>query len=116
MLTALLIAFPLLASIVVFLTKGQAARNITLAATIIEFIISIIALVQFRNDPNAASLSMNCEWVKSFGINFAVTLDGLGILLVLLTTFLLPLIVLSSYNNTYENAHSFYGLVLTMQA
>ncbi len=116
MLTALLIAFPLIASIVVFLSKGQTARNITLAATIIEFIISMVALAQFKNDPNAASLTMNCTWVKSFGIHFAVTLDGLGILLVLLTTFLLPLIVLSSYNTNYENPHSFYGLILTMQA
>jgi NADH-quinone oxidoreductase subunit M len=116
MLTALLIAFPLLAAVMVFFLKGNTARNITLGATVIEFVLALVALAQFKNDPGSSLLHMDCAWVASLGIHFAVSLDGLGILLVLLTTFLLPLIVLSSFKNTYQNSSSFYGLMLIMQA
>jgi NADH-quinone oxidoreductase subunit M len=36
-------------------------------------------------------------------------------LMVLLTTFLMPLIILSSFNTSYEKPNSFYGLILLMQ-
>jgi len=41
--------------------------------------------------------------------------DALSLLMVLLTTFLVPLIILSSFNTNYEKPHSFYGLILMMQ-
>jgi NADH-quinone oxidoreductase subunit M len=115
MLTALLIGFPLLAAFLVFFTRGNTARNLALSSSVIEFIISLIALYQFRHNPASASLSFNCVWVQSLGIHFSVALDSLSILLVLLTTFLVPLIILTSYSNTYLNAHNFYGLILIMQ-
>ncbi len=116
MLTVLLIAFPLLAGLLVFFLRGNAARNMALAATLIEFLLSLGALAQYRLNPASGLLAMDCTWVASLGIHFSVNMDGLALLLVLLTTFLLPLIVLSSYKNTYENAHSFYALMLSMQA
>ena len=58
---------------------------------------------------------LNCTWVESLGIHFAVGLDALSMLLVLLTTFLIPLIILSSFKNEYEKPNSFYGLILIMQ-
>jgi NADH-quinone oxidoreductase subunit M len=115
MLTALLIGFPLLAAFMVFFTKGTAARNLTLAASVIEFVISLGALYIFKNDPSSSLLVFDCVWIKSLGIHFSVAVDGLSILMVLLTTFLVPLIVLSSFKNTYQNVQNFYGLILVMQ-
>lgn len=115
MLTALLIGFPLLAALLVFFVKGNAARNLALGASVIEFIISLVALYQYKCDPSAACLSFDHVWVQSLGIHFSVALDGLSILLVLLTTFLVPLIILTSFKNTYSNAQNFYGLILIMQ-
>jgi len=115
MLTALLIGFPLLAALLVFFTRGNGARNLALAASIVEFIISLAALYQFRNNPGSALLRFDCVWVQSLGIHFSVMIDGLSILMVLLTTFLVPLIILTSYSNTYTNSQNFYGLMLLMQ-
>jgi NADH-quinone oxidoreductase subunit M len=44
-----------------------------------------------------------------------VSVDALSMLMVLLTTFLVPLIILSSFNTSYEKPNSFYGLILLMQ-
>ncbi len=115
MLTALLIGFPLLAALLVFFVRGNAARNLALGFSIIEFVISIVALLQFKSNPDAASLKVDWTWVQSMGIHFSAGIDGLSILMVLLTTFLVPLIILSSFKNTYSNAHNFYGLMLIMQ-
>ncbi len=115
MLTALLIGFPLLASLLVFSLKGKAARNMALGSSIVEFALSLMALHQYKSNTSATMLTFDRSWIHSLGIHFSVGIDGLAILMVLLTTFLVPLIILSSFKNEYSNAGSFYGLILLMQ-
>lgn len=115
MLAILLIGFPLLAALLVFLVKGNAARNIALGFSIIELAISLAAWTQFNHNPDSALLSASYAWVHNFGIRFAVSINGLSLLLVLLTTFLVPLIILSSFGTSYSKPQNFYGLVLLMQ-
>lgn len=115
MLTALLIFFPLLAALLVFFSKGNTARNLALGFSVIEFVLALAAFFLFKHNPDNALLAFNQPWVQSLGIHFSVGIDGLSLLMVLLTTFLVPLIILSSFHNTYENAHNFYGLILVMQ-
>lgn len=115
MLTVLLIGFPLLAALLVYMVKGNSSRNIALGLSVIEFAISVFAFCQYKLNPDSAMLSFNHDWVRSLGISFSVSLDSISLLLVMLTTFLVPLIILSSYKNTYENPSSFYALILFMQ-
>ncbi len=115
MLVGLLIIVPLIAGLLVFGTKGKASRNIALGFSLVEFALSIVAFFQYKHNPASADLVLNCTWVESLGIHFAVGLDALSMLLVLLTTFLIPLIILSSFKNEYEKPNSFYGLILIMQ-
>jgi NADH-quinone oxidoreductase subunit M len=115
MLVGLLIIVPLIAGLLVFGTKGKASRNVALIFSLIEFALSLVAFVQYKHNPASADLVLNCTWVESLGIHFAVGLDALSLLLVLLTTFLIPLIILSSFKNEHEKPNSFYGLILIMQ-
>ncbi len=115
MLVGLLIIVPLIAGLLVFGTKGKASRNVALGFSLIEFALSLVAFVQYKHNPASADLVLNCTWVESLGIHFAVGLDALSLLLVLLTTFLIPLIILSSFKNEYDKPNSFYGLILIMQ-
>jgi NADH-quinone oxidoreductase subunit M len=115
MLTVLLILFPLLSGLLVFFLKGSFARNIALTLSVIEFCIAFGSFFMFKHNPGHQALSFNHFWVKSLGINFSFAIDGMGLLMVLLTTFLVPLIILSSFKNQYNNPNSFYGLILLMQ-
>lgn len=115
MLSVLLIGIPLFAALVVFFTRKDLSRNLSLGFSIIEFIVSLYALYIYQCDPASPLLSFNITWVESLGIHFAVALDGLSILMVLLTTFLVPLIILTSFKNLYHNVHNFYGLIMVMQ-
>ena len=115
MLVGLLIIVPLIASLLVFFTKGNTSRTVALGLSVVEFILSLVVLFQFKHNPDSQNLILNCAWVESLGIHFAVSIDALSMLMVLLTTFLLPLIILSSFNTTFEKPNSFYGLILLMQ-
>ena len=115
MLVGLLIIVPLIASLLVFFTKGNASKTVALGLSVVEFILSLLVLFQYKHNPDSANLVLNCPWVESLGIHFAVSIDALSMLMVLLTTFLVPLIILSSFNTSYEKPNSFYGLILLMQ-
>ena len=115
MLVGLLIILPLLASLLVFAIKGNASKTVALGLSVVEFILSLVVLFQYKHNPDSSNLSLNCPWVQSLGIHFAVSIDALSMLMVLLTTFLIPLIILSSFNTSYEKPNSFYGLILLMQ-
>lgn len=115
MLTGLLIIVPLIAAFLVFMTKGKSSRTIALGLSVVEFALSILAFIQYQHNPLSKELSLNCTWVESMGIHFAVGLDGISMLLVLLTTFLVPLIILSSFQTEHERPNTFYGLILFMQ-
>ena len=115
MLLALLIFFPLLAAAVVGFSGNFNAKKIALAASVIELGIFVSAALQF--EPNAGrQFLINEPWVDSLGISFKVGMDGISLLLILLTTFLVPLIILSSFNHEYKSAGLFYALILIMQS
>jgi NADH-quinone oxidoreductase subunit M len=115
MLAALLLIIPLLTAAAAFMMKGVNSRGLAFAGSIAGFILAISAFVVFKNDPSSELLRVDIPWIASFGIRFSVAINGLSLLLVLLTAFLVPLIILSSYRNTFNSPGGFYGLILVMQ-
>jgi NADH-quinone oxidoreductase subunit M len=114
MMTVLLIFFPLAASLLLFATQSKAAKSIALGASLIEFAISLFVIFSFNKDLGS-QFQFDIPWISSLGIHFAVGIDGISLLLVLLTTLLVPFIILSSDSSRYNKPYNFYGLVLMMQ-
>lgn len=114
MLTALLIFWPLLAALLVLAVKSPQVRNLSLVAALLELFFSIIVAVQFIPDASTQFV-IDLPWIESLGIRFHAGIDGISLLLVLLTTVLTPFIILSSYKQQYEKANAFYSLVLFME-
>lgn len=114
MITLLLIFFPLVAGLLLLFVKGPQVKTLALGAAILEFAIAVFALTQFHQDATT-QFESNCVWVQSLGINFHVGIDGISMLLVLLTTFLVPVIILTSLKTDYKNPSAFYSLILIMQ-
>lgn len=114
MITLLLIFFPLLASILMLLIKGEQVKKIAMAFAVIEFAIALFAVSQYQHNA-LTQFEFNAPWIKSLGINFHVGMDGISLLMILLTTFLVPIIILTSFKNNYKNTSAFYALILAMQ-
>lgn len=114
MLTLLLIFFPLAAAFLIFILRSKHSNVIALCAAVVELVISILAVISFKNG-DLGNLRANYYWIESIGLNFYVAVDGISLLLVLLTTVLVPFIILSSFGRTFSKPSTFYGLILIMQ-
>ncbi|UOQ54711.1 complex I subunit 4 family protein [Hymenobacter cellulosivorans] len=122
MLTAFLLFFPVAAALLLHFAKGNAARVMALGAALVEFAVAVFAAITAasgmtpgNSEAAYSSFAVNIPWIASAGINFHIGMDGLSLLLVLLTTFLVPLIILASFRHDYPNASAFYALILFMQ-
>lgn len=114
MLTAFLVFFPLAAALLLHFAKGSAARSLALGASLIELVAAALAAFTFVRTGSIAGVDLN--WIPSAGITFHLGIDGLSLCLVLLTTFLVPIILLTAFRHEeYENSGAFYALVLFMQ-
>ncbi len=115
MITALLILIPFLGGLAALAIGGKTARIIAIAASIITLGLAKYAVWTFDSQAGK-QFATNLPWIKSLGVNFHVGMDGISILLVVLTAFLVPIILISVKENTYSNPALFYGLTLIMES
>jgi NADH-quinone oxidoreductase subunit M len=97
---SLLIFFPILGAIVLlFINKenGRALRWVTLVFALVEFIFSLPLFFNFDSKTTAMQFIEDYWWVQSYGMSYKLGIDGISLLLVLLTTFLTVLCILCSW-------------------
>lgn len=114
MMTALLILWPLLISLAIFLVQPSNTRWYALSAAVLEFVTSLILLSTFN--ASEGTLTYTLPWISSLGISFSLQVDGISMLLILLTTGLIPFIILASFNSVTEKPAGLYALILLMQS
>ncbi|MBC7923516.1 MAG: NADH-quinone oxidoreductase subunit M [Ferruginibacter sp.] len=115
MLTLLLIALPVVSALLLLALSGENVKRVAFVASLAEFALALVAASQVA--PEAGSqLAVSYPWIESAGIRFSVGMDGISLLLVILTTLLVPLIVLTTFGHSYQNPAAFYALVLFMEA
>lgn len=111
-----MIMVPFAFALIIFFIKNDATvRKLALISSLISLIIGIYAAITFDKSI-AYNFYINQPWILSLGVNLEFGLDGIGLLLVLLVSFVLPLIILSSFSTKYDGAGNFYGLILLMQS
>ncbi|MDA8232343.1 MAG: NADH-quinone oxidoreductase subunit M [Magnetospirillum sp.] len=73
------------------------ARNVALLTSLATFAVSLLILAQF--DPNSAEFQLRetAPWLPGTTVNYAMGVDGISVWFVLLSTFLTPLCILSSF-------------------
>src|SRR5256885_5633181 len=109
-LTALL-AWPALAALVVMVAPARWAKHVALAASLVEFAISAPLWWTFA-PAGGFQFILDASWIPSWGIRYTVGVDGISLVMVLLTTFLVPLSVLGSYAYITTRERGFYALML----
>lgn len=113
MIALLLILVPLIGGTGLFFLKGEkSVKTFALLVAIVNFALMIAALT----GKSEGALNFYSEWLPQFGSSFALKMDGMSKILCLLTTLSYPVILISTANNQYKSASSFYGLMLLAQA
>lgn len=108
---SLILILLLVGAIATFLSGDKFASKVALLFSLAALVCSSILVNKFLGGIN---ISLSNPWILQPNISFALKADGLSLAMVLLTTSLLPLIVLSSFGNNFNNSKNFYGLVLFM--
>ena len=93
---------------------GSAARQIALWALVIEFVVSLGLWWSFDSGTAAMQATFERRWIPSWGVRFSLGIDGISLMMVLLTTFLMPLAVLGSWTSIRLKRHSYYALMLLL--
>ena len=98
-------------SLLTFLAGKQWAHKIALLISILAFGISLGCLIQFQNGENVSYVA---SWMSQPNVSFSLQADGLGLLMVLLTTFLTPIILATGIRKQFQNPALLYALILFM--
>jgi len=115
MTVSILIFLPVIAALAVLLFKNETAKHAALFFAVVELAITGVFLAKFIPDAST-QFAVNAPWIVNFNIYFNAGIDGISMIMVLLTTLLVPLIILTTYQHQYKNARAFYALILFMQA
>lgn len=112
--------FPLVGVLVMLFLRAEqknTARWVALIISLITFGISIAVLLQFNPQDPALQLVVNLPWIQvaKWNISFHLGVDGLSILLLLLTTFLTPISILSTWTAVEERVKDFMLFFLLLE-
>lgn len=106
---------PLIAALIILVAGKSAARGLAGAFSLVSLLITVYLYLNFIPDASTQFL-VNMAWIPQFGIHFKAGVDGISMVLLLLTNILIPLIILSSYKQDIKDQSAFYALILFMQS
>ncbi len=93
-------------------------KQAALATTLLVAITGILTWLNFDSANTDFQFAQSVEWIPSFGINYAVGVDGLSLVLILMSVLLTPIVVLAGWNESEAgrwSAKVFYILILVLE-
>lgn len=115
MILSLLIFLPLAGALVLAFLPRKAAKIGALGVAIAEFIASLWLLKDFDATTPALQMVERYNWIESLGVSYFLGIDGISLWLVILTTFLTPLILLGAWNSIERAEKSFLFHMLLLE-
>ena len=113
--------FPILGVLALLFIPGErkeALRWTALVTSLITFGLSLVMLAQFRTGEPGIQLEVLAPWIQvgsKWNINFHLGVDGVSVLLILLTTFLTPLSIASTWAAIEERVKEFMIFFLLLE-
>lgn len=113
-----LLLLPLLGSVLVFAWKNPASKYLALGIALIQMFLTFYMLSNFDFKPTVDGVlqyEINYPWSNYIKSNLHFGIDGMSMLMLLLTNILTPIIILSALNEKPGYRNTFFGLILLMQ-
>ena len=96
--------------------RNGLVRNVALGISLLVFVLTLVVLSAFDGSSADFQLVERVPWIPSFGIDYHLGLDGISLWLVVLTGFLTPLALLSSWHGVEHKVKEFCFFVLALEA
>lgn len=115
MLSLLMLLLPLVGMLLVRLVSDQKmASRLALGLSLLPLADTVWRLTSF--DPAGGfQFGFDQWWVEGMGISFKIGVDGLGMVMLLLTNVLVPLIIYSTFDREIKNFRNYFSLIFMMQ-
>src|SRR5512139_175546 len=117
-LISIVLFFPLVGAVILLFVKKEDTeliKRFTLVWTILAFVLSLGFVVGFRYGDPGFQFYESLPWIPQLGIGYQVGLDGISLLLIILTSGLMPLAVLSSYKAVTDRLKEYYIFMLLLE-
>jgi NADH-quinone oxidoreductase subunit M len=114
-------ALPLVGAALIYLipTKdSELVKKFALLVTSLVAIAAIFLAVGFDKSITSLQYAQSYSWIPTFNINFALGIDGISLVLILLSTILVPIVILATWNESEGGRWSvktFYVLILILE-
>lgn len=108
---------PLAGSIILtfFRKDSGAIKSTALIFSLITFIVSLFLFFGFDQSNPDFQFYIEQTWISSFDAGFRIGIDGMSLLMVMLTTFISPIAILSSFDSIKKREKGYYIMVLLLQ-
>ena len=123
MMLSLIVFLPLAGALLVLIAGGRGdrpdrepfVRTIALAVSLVTFAATLY--MWYRFDPTSAAYQFEerYSWIPAFGIQYYIGVDGISLLLIVLTGFLTPLALLSSWESVHKSVKAFSFFILALE-
>jgi NADH-quinone oxidoreductase subunit M len=116
-LITLTLALPLLGALALASFEGdeRTTRAIGLASSGAAFVASLVLLARFDLGDAGLQLTERVVWIPTINASYAVGIDGVSLVLILLTTFLVPLILLASMHEVTDRLKGYVAAFLVLE-
>ncbi len=116
----MLLLVPFLGFLALLFVKGdqkELARRIALLTSLITFVVSLWAVAIFDKSNGGLQLQVVQPWftIGPLPVQFNVAIDGISLLMVLLTTFLVPLTILSTWRSVQTSVRGFMMFFMLLE-
>ena len=114
---------PLLGAAICMLAPKETAKLVALAVSGLTFLASLPLWTSY--DPHGVGPVAGWQtlqlvegpypWIEDLGISYYVGVDGIAVLLILLTTFLTPIVIFSSKDTVKDRVNQYLGFMLMLE-
>jgi NADH-quinone oxidoreductase subunit M len=95
--------------------QARLMRLIALAFTVLTFVASIALYMGFDNAEPGMQFIERMPWIEAFNVWYYLGVDGLSAPLILLTTFITPLIVIAGWDSIKNRPSQYYAAFLILE-
>ena len=117
-LLSLIVFTPLAGAVLLALLPREpvsAVRRAAFVFSLLPFGLSLVMLAGFPTGSADFHLVERVAWIPAWGVEYRLGVDGISLFLVLLTTFLTPVVVLSSWGDIHRRVKEFFALLLVLE-
>ena len=116
-----LVALPIAGALLLLLVPNDehndgTVRAVALVVTLLVFAETLLLWFHFNSASGEFQFVERHAWIPQFGISYFIGVDGISLLLVVLTGFLTPIALLGSWESVHQRTKAFAMFVLLLEA